>query len=200
MNTTRQRASSLTNEVRAALAEYIRDGGDLYFGYRLGGSPTVRFAVATDDVDAIPGAHFTRDLGDVLFETLERSREEGPSVMEELFAALFAVYERWRAERTASDPGALSPSQSLSVASRSTASEVKHPTTSRCSDRRRPHHHVRVARCSIGPVAVVGDDGSMLEDGFSTHAAAWRWIDDRSGDGVRDAATHDRVRNAVRER
>ena len=37
---------------------------------------------------------------------------------------------------------------------------------------------------------VVGDDGSVLEDGFSTHAAAWRWIDDRSGDGVRDAATH----------
>lgn len=97
------------DEVRAALAQYIRDRGDLYCGYRLGGSPTVRFAFATDDLDAIPGAHFTRDLGDLILETLERVREEGPSTMEDLFAALFDAYERWRAERMASDQGCSIP-------------------------------------------------------------------------------------------
>ena len=53
-----------------------------------------------------------------------------------------------------------------------------------------------VERDYAGRWRVVADDGSVLEDGFSTHAAAWRWIDDRTGDGVRDAGTRDRVRNA----
>lgn len=47
---------------------------------------------------------------------------------------------------------------------------------------------------------VIADDGSVLEDGFSTHAAAWRWADDRTGDGLRDAASHDRIANVTSER
>jgi hypothetical protein len=57
-----------------------------------------------------------------------------------------------------------------------------------------------VERDDAGRWRVIADDGSVLEDGFSTHAAAWRGIDDRTGDGERDAATHDRVANVMRER
>jgi hypothetical protein len=37
-----------------------------------------------------------------------------------------------------------------------------------------------VARAADGRWRVVGDDGSICEDGFSTAAAAQRWIEDRS--------------------
>jgi hypothetical protein len=99
----------VNDEVRTALAEYIQDGGCLSIDYRLGGSPTINFSVETNDFDMVPGTKFSRDLGDMLFEKLEDCREGGPGVMEELFAALFEVYERWRAERTASDPGCSIP-------------------------------------------------------------------------------------------
>jgi hypothetical protein len=97
------------DEVAAALAEYLQDSSCLRFGYRLGGSPTISFSLHTNNFDDVPGAVFRCDLGDKLFEALEESRECGPSVMADLFAALFEVYERWRAARTASDPACSIP-------------------------------------------------------------------------------------------
>lgn len=98
-------------EVSAALAEYIQNGG-FVIDYRLGGSPTISFCVLTDNFDVVPGAEFTRDIGDILLEQWE-SLDGGSDVMNDLFAALFEVYERWRVERTASDPKCSIPAPEL---------------------------------------------------------------------------------------
>jgi hypothetical protein len=45
---------------------------------------------------------------------------------------------------------------------------------------------------------VVNADGAIIKDGFATDAAAWAWADDRSEDDRADAATHDRISNAIR--
>jgi hypothetical protein len=45
---------------------------------------------------------------------------------------------------------------------------------------------------------VINADGSVIEDGFVSMSAAWRWVDDHSDDRS-DAVTHDRISNAIRE-
>ena len=45
---------------------------------------------------------------------------------------------------------------------------------------------------------VVHRNGTILADGFTTNAAAWRWVDDRCDQAFE--ATHDRIANVMRER
>ena len=47
---------------------------------------------------------------------------------------------------------------------------------------------------------VINRDGGVIEDGFLSMSAAWRWVDDHSEDDRADAVTHDRISNAIRER
>jgi hypothetical protein len=46
---------------------------------------------------------------------------------------------------------------------------------------------------------VINRDGSVIEDGFPTSVAAWKWVDDHSEDDRSDAVTHNRISNAIRK-
>jgi hypothetical protein len=98
-------------EVGEALADYIRNNGRFSIDYRMGGSPTVSFYVATDDFEPIPGASFQRDLGDLLLSEIKTT--DTPHEMVDLLQALFQVYERWRADRLESDPNCNIPTPAV---------------------------------------------------------------------------------------